>query len=231
MHKLKIAVSCESSLTLLIEEYLNIETPNLKGALLTVENLQKNNIDILIIDDKTNDLDNVLKSLANTEIDIILMGYNINGSSIRNYFKDRLIFDYIEKNNFILLKNILKKYVKVRYSFDKILVSESSSDTLISIHDICYINYDRENRRSIIWTDKKEFYSKKSLSEIEEILEPFENFIRGERSVILNKKRIIYLDYKDEKLGFDNGSSLYLSKKTLKNIRKELKEWNKFIGF
>ncbi len=231
MNRLKIAVSCESSLTILIEEYLDIETINLKGSLLTAENLQKNNIDILIIDDKTKDLKNILNLIGNNDIDVILMGYSINPSELRDFFMNSLIFDYVEKNNFILLKNVLNQYAKKRYKFDKILVSESSSDTLINIEDICYINYDRENRRSIIWTNSKEFYSKKSLSEIEEILDPFENFVRGERSVILNKKRIISLDYRDEKLEFDNGSSLYLSKKTLKNIRKELKEWNKYISF
>lgn len=231
MNNLKVAISCESTLTLLIEEYLNIESINLKGSLLTLEALQKNNIDILIIDDKTENLKDILTSFKNIGVDIILMGYSVNSSDLRGYFKNQLIFDYVEKNNFILLKNIFKTYVKEQYKFDKILVSDSTSDILIDIYEICYINYDRENRRSIIWTNNKEFYSKKSLSEIEEILEPFKYFIRGERSVILNKKRIISLDYRDEKLAFDNGSSLYLSKKTLKNIRKELKEWNKFISF
>lgn len=231
MNNLKVAISCESTLTLLIEEYLNIESINLKGSLLTLEALQKNNIDILIIDDKTENLKDILTSFKNIGVDIILMGYSVNSSDLRGYFKNQLIFDYVEKNNFILLKNIFKTYVKEQYKFDKILVSDSTSDILIDIYEICYINYDRENRRSIIWTNNKEFYSKKSLSEIEKILEPFKYFIRGERSVILNKKRIISLDYRDEKLAFDNGSSLYLSKKTLKNIRKELKEWNKFISF
>lgn len=226
-----IATSCENSLTLLLEEFLDLDTLKVRGSMLNKEHLITNEIELLILDDKTDDLERVLEDFKELPIDIILLGYECKGRDIRNYLKENLIYDYLEKNNFILLKEVINTYFKNRYRAKKILIKDSSLESCIDIEDILYISYDRDNRKSIINTEDNEFYTKKNLGELEELLFPFHIFIRAERGIILNKKRIKHLDYKKEVLIFNNSISIFLSRKTLKNLRKNLDSWDRYIIF
>lgn len=229
MYKLNIAAYCHKNLILLLEEYLDMNLLKLTPDMIDEYTFSKNNIDLILIEDKVEDSQNLLKKFKCLNIDVILLGYSLSGKEVRSLFKSKLIYDYLEKNNFVLLQKILRDLVISKYKSRKVLIKDSCSENCISIDNILFVSYDRENRKSIITSIDDKIYSKKNLSEIEEFLNPYNIFIRAERGIILNKNRIETIDYKEEFIIFDTKEKLFLSRKTLKSLRKNLDSWKNYI--
>ena len=101
---------------------------------------------------------------------------------------------------------------------EKIYIDTNSVKLLVEPKEILYIGYSKIIRKSVIKIDEKEYLSNKSLSEIQALLFKFSEFIRIERSCIINLARIKEINLKEEILIFDNNEILQLSKKILKRV-------------
>ena len=87
----------------------------------------------------------------------------------------------------------------------------------IPINDILYITHDSVSRKSVIVTDYTEFNIAKTLTEMISMVD--DRFIRTHKSCLANKDRIMIMDKKNNKITFDNGTSVNL----LSNNYKETK--------
>ncbi len=102
--------------------------------------------------------------------------------------------------------------------------SEYGEDNIVAINDILSVSYDRNARKSILETQDNVYYSRKNLSEVEDILSNYENFVRIERGMIINMKKVVRINYENGFLGFEGDKKIYYSRLKLKEIRELVKE-------
>jgi len=100
---------------------------------------------------------------------------------------------------------------------NKVILSDSFKDVIIPMEDIEYFSYDRNQKKSFAIVDVNSYFLKKSLTEIEKFMED-SDFIRIERGIILNIKKIKEIDYKEEYVMTNSGQKIYLGRSILKKI-------------
>lgn len=100
---------------------------------------------------------------------------------------------------------------------NKVILSDSFKDVIIPMEDIEYFSYDRNQKKSFAIVDGNSYFLKKSLTEIEKFMED-SDFIRIERGIILNIKKIKEIDYKEEYVMTNSGQKVYLGRSILKKI-------------
>ncbi len=128
-----------------------------------------------------------------------------------------MIFDYIDAESFY---NILGVLSEVEESLKKevLFLKDSNKEIFISINNLNYITYDRISRKAILNCKDKNVSLTKKLSELEFFLSKYDNFIKADRSTIINMKQIESINYKDECVSFLNGEIINLSKNKLKEL-------------
>ena len=89
---------------------------------------------------------------------------------------------------------------------------------LIEPDDILYISYSKVIRKAVIKTVNQEYFTARHLFEIEKLLSKFSEFVRIERSNIVNINRISGINFKEEIVIFDNNETLQLSRRILKKL-------------
>lgn len=115
-------------------------------------------------------------------------------------------------------KFFIEKLDKVKLDKrNKVILSDSFKDVVIPMEDIEYFSYDRNQKKSFVIVDGNSYFLKKSLTEIEKFMED-SDFIRIERGIILNIKKIKEIDYKEEYLMTNSGQKIYLGRSILKKI-------------
>ncbi len=133
--------------------------------------------------------------------------------------------DYISKISFhgrdeyiFFEKFFAEKLDKIRLDKrNKVILSDSFKDVIIPMEDIEYFSYDRNQKKSFAIVDGNSYFLKKSLTEIERFMED-SDFIRIERGIILNIKKIKEIDYKEEYVMTNSGQKIYLGRSILKKI-------------
>ncbi len=130
--------------------------------------------------------------------------------------KNRLEFH--KRDEYIYLENFISVSDEgMVTSKGKIILSDSFKDLVTPLEDIEYFSYDRNLKKSFAIVKGKPYFLRKSLSEIEKAVENT-NFIRVERSVILNIEQIKEIDYKEEYILTNSSEKIYLGKSILKKI-------------
>lgn len=212
----KIAIETDRTLKILLREYFEyefIETKNYE-----IDDILKEGISLLIIDDSIENIESRLKILKKYKIKVILLFLEPDIYILRKYIKENLIFDFLKKSDYRLIEEIID-FINVKNSKkEKIYIDPNSVKLLVEPKEILYIGYSKIIRKSVIKIDEKEYLSNKSLSEIQALLFKFSEFIRIERSCIINLARIKEINLKEEILIFDNNEILQLSKKILKRV-------------
>ncbi|WP_443862866.1 LytTR family transcriptional regulator DNA-binding domain-containing protein [Fusobacterium ulcerans] len=212
----KIAIETDRTLKILLREYFEyefIETKNYE-----IDDILKEGISLLIIDDSIENIESRLKILKKYKIKVILLFLEPDIYILRKYIKENLIFDFLKKSDYRLIEEIID-FINVKNSKkEKIYIDTNSVKLLVEPKEILYIGYSKIIRKSVIKIDEKEYLSNKSLSEIQALLFKFSEFIRIERSCIINLARIKEINLKEEILIFDNNEILQLSKKILKRV-------------
>lgn len=212
----KIAIETDRTLKILLREYFEyefIETKNYE-----IDDILKEGISLLIIDDSIENIESRLKILKKYKIKVILLFLEPDIYILRKYIKENLIFDFLKKSDYRLIEEIID-FINVKNSKkEKIYIDTNSVKLLVEPKEILYIGYSKIIRKSVIKIDEKEYLSNKSLSEIQALLFKFSEFIRIERSCIINLARIKEINLKEEILIFDNNEVLQLSKKILKRV-------------
>lgn len=230
MKEINIAVVNDESLKIVMEEFLGkkiffyeYKTEKSENILSAME---EDIIDIIVVDKELYNIKNTLEILKNSNIRVIYAGFNTPVKEIKKYLKNGYIFDYIEKSEFTEIEEILKNIKWKGKKKKKIVFSgENSIETVIEVEKIYHIYYDRISRKSVVATENGEFYSKKNMSEMEELFSNYETFARIDRGTIVNTDRIVEIDYRNEFIRFDNMKKIGVGSKSLKSFRKEIYLW------
>ena len=131
------------------------------------------------------------------------------------------VFDFIEK--FQDMENRLEKDIKLILSkkADKKLlkIKGNHADVEIYMRNILYILRDKEERKSIIYTDTDDVTFKVSNSLIDLLDRLDSRFVQTHKSCIANKNRMVERNYAKGHFVLDNGKKVdYLSRKYRKGI-------------
>lgn len=134
------------------------------------------------------------------------------------------VFDFIEK--FQDMENRLEKDIKLILSkkADKKLlkIKGNHADVEIYMRNILYILRDKEERKSIIYTDTDDVTFKVSNSLIDLLDRLDSRFVQTHKSCIANKNRMVERNYAKGYFILDNGKKIdYLSRKYRKGIDEE----------
>lgn len=123
------------------------------------------------------------------------------------------------RDEYIFLEKLLiEKQDRIKLDKrNKVILSDSFKDVIIPMEDIEYFSYDRNQKKSFAIVDGNSYFLKKSLTEIEKFMED-SDFIRIERGIILNIKKIKEIDYKEEYVMTNSGQKIYLGRSILKKI-------------
>ena len=134
------------------------------------------------------------------------------------------VLDFIEK--FQDMENRLEKDIKLILSkkADKKLlkIKGNHADVEIYMRNILYILRDKEERKSIIYTDTDDVTFKVSNSLIDLLDRLDSRFVQTHKSCIANKNRMVERNYAKGYFILDNGKKVdYLSRKYRKGIDEE----------
>lgn len=186
------------------------------------EKLKKDIIlDAVIIDINTENIDKKLHEYYNLNIPIILLIGEEDSINMRKYFVNRIIKDYVLRNNLEQLGESLSFHGKSCSQFINIFLKDSCRTGIIKAEEIEYINYSSISRETEFHLKGNKIFSiKRKFSEIEKIQEKIQNFIKLERGMIINLSLVSFLNYREEKIVFKSGDFLYLSRLKLKKLEK-----------
>lgn len=203
-------------------------SPKNLGLLSSIADIENNSIlyvtknlykyDLIIMESNQQELNTYLDIAKKAGKKIVLWGEGIKPSTLRYYLKEDIIYDYIDADSCLNLIGIINK-VEEEGRRDIINISDSCKEIFLSLNKLHYITYDRVNRKTILnYGDKKVTLTKK-LTELEFCLQPYGNFIKADRSTIVNTHLIEGINYKEESLVFQSGESISISKNKLKELR------------
>ena len=189
--------------------------------------------DLIIIDIKTQNIDKKLSEYYSLNIPVILLIGIEDSINMRKYFVNRMIRDYVLRDDFVQLKESINFHKKTQPEFSNIFLKDCCRTGIIKINDIEYISYSSVTRETEFHLVKnKVFCIKKKFYEVEKLQEKIKNFIKLERGIIINSSLVNFINYKEEKIIFKTGKVLYLNKLKLKKLEEHLKykdAWNFFL--
>lgn len=171
--------------------------------------------DILITDNNIFNKENINISIFNK---IIIFSDRIDTDFFIKYKTLKNKLEFHKRDEYIYLENFIKE--NNNFSFlpqNKIILSDSFKELITPIKNIEYFSYDRNLKKSFAVVMGKAYFLRKSLTEIENIVEN-SNFVRVERSIILNIEQIKEIDYKEEYILTKSDQKIYLGKQILKKI-------------
>lgn len=218
MNSIGVAVVGDKSLYILLKELADYNFKYFDINEIDVSELKKENIFYVVIDDGDEIYKKIIPELRIAGFKIILTSYEADSEVLRDFLKKNLIDDYLKKENYSNLIEMIEKIENERYSV-LILKNEYGEDTIINIEDIFCVSYDRNSRKSILETEDSIFYSRKNLSEVENIFSKYNIFIRIERGMIINVKKVYRINYDDGFIEFYKNKKIYYSRSKLKEIR------------
>ena len=213
---IRIALEVEDALQTLLKEYFEYEFISTKDY--NFQKIYSEHFDLAILDSVHENLENRLWEYKSKEIKVILLATFFDIMILRNLLHKKLIYDFLNKRDYVYIDEILENIANENERNAELCIEDSFVKTFVSINDIIYITYSRYTRKSCVRLyNGNEFLSKNNLVEIEDILSPYPEFSRIERSNIVNLNRIKQINYKKEVLIFDSDEILQLSKRTLKH--------------
>ena len=195
--------------------YLLKETTSIK--IEKLENYKEKNYEecILITDNNIFSVKNMDISLFNKTI---IFSDRIDTEFFIKYKNSKNQLEFHKRDEYIYLENFTEKENIFSFSSqNKVILSDSFKELITPIKNIEYFSYDRNLKKSFAVVMGKAYFLRKSLTEIEKIVENT-NFIRVERSIILNIEQIKEIDYKEEYILTKSEEKIYLGKSILKKI-------------
>lgn len=132
-------------------------------------------------------------------------------------FKDKIFFH--KREEYIYLEDFVKNINSEELINEdkRIILSDSFKEFVTFLKNIEYFSYDRNMKKSFAVVEGKQYFLRRSLSDIESIIKN-KNFVRVERSIILNVNQIKEIDYKEEFIITNGNQRIYLGKNILKKI-------------
>ena len=212
----RIALEIDRNLEILLREYYEYDFINTVNY--EVHDILKEDITLLIMDDSDKNAELRLKLLKKYNIKVLFLSSDFDIQILRKYIRENLIFDFLKKKDYQMIEEIIDFINTQNNIKNKLYIDTSSMKVLVEPDDILYISYSKVIRKAVIKTRNQEYFTTRHLFEIEGLLSDFSEFVRIERSNIVNINRISGINFKEEILIFDNNEILQLSRRILKKL-------------
>lgn len=222
----KIGIEMDLSLQEILEELTDLEFHPIDRVI----KYEIENIEVAIIDIRSQLFEEKISYFKNKGVPIILLcSKEDNFKKIKTYFKKNIIYDCIYRDEYFEIEKSLEEiFEKEEEKQDtslikEILINDSYYKAIIKLEEIIYIDYCRISRKTGIKIKDGTFYSsKKGFSEVEDKLKNFCCFIKLERGTLVNKNLLKEIDYKNEKIIFEGGQTLFVSRAKIKFLEEIL---------
>ena len=157
---------------------------------------------------------------------IIIFTNKLDVEFLNYLIENNIAFNAYKKEKYVFIGDYIKKKTDEREKPEskRIKISDLTREAYLNLDSILYFSYDRYIKKSFAKTEKDIFYSRMGLGEIEEELKESRKFQRAERSFIVNTEKILYINFKDEYIKFENGEIIYMGRKKLKEISEQMEE-------
>ncbi|MBC2850965.1 LytTR family transcriptional regulator DNA-binding domain-containing protein [Cetobacterium sp. 8H] len=222
----KIGIEIDISLQEILEELTDLEFYSIEKII----KYEIENIEVVILDIKNPEFEEKIKFFNKKRIPIILLcSRDDNFRKIKSYFKNRLIYDCVYRDDYFEIEKSLEEIFENKAEkqdpefIREIVINDSYYKAIISLDEIIYIDYCRISRKTGIKIKDGTLYSsKKGFSEVEDKLKSFSYFIKLERGTLINKNLLKEIDYKNEKITFKGGQTLFVSRAKIKFLEEIL---------
>lgn len=157
---------------------------------------------------------------------IIIFTNKLDVELLNDLMENSIIFNAYKKEKYVFITEYLNNNTAKKENKEpkRIKISDLTREAYLDPNDILYFSYDRYIKKSFAKTEKDIFYSRTGLGEIGEKLKESGKFQRVERSFIVNTEKILYINFKDEYVKFENGEIIYVGRKKLKEISEKMDE-------
>lgn len=183
-----------------------------------LEDISDDAVSAVVLDRTVYKIKETLRKIKATGIKSVLCDNYTDYKILKDLLKENLIVDYFEKSEYKSIVEIFEKLKNMKNpKADKIFVKDGTGGIIIKRDDIIKIYYERETKKSIIYTGAREIKIRKYLQDIEELLSEYPEFIRADRGTILNTSRI--MEMSEEQIVFDNGTKEFFNRQVIKLVR------------
>ncbi|MBC2856977.1 LytTR family transcriptional regulator [Cetobacterium sp. 2A] len=211
---IKIGIDVDNNLKVLLSDVLNYDFIDIRQ-----KDILPGEIDLLVIDINSIDLEEKISTYFNLNISIIILLGKENIREMREFFLKGIVKDCILRQDIFELEESIQTQINITYGHTSFYLSDTYKRALVEFSDVNYITYSSTTRKTEFHLKRNEIFSiKRNFSEVEERLMLTKTFFKLDRGTIINISLIKFLDYKEEQIVFKTGEFIYTSKMKLKEL-------------
>lgn len=209
-----LGIDVDNNLKIILNEVISYKCIDLRK---NSDEIQ--NVDIIIIDSKTENIDEKLIEYKKRNLKVIALVGENETREMRRLFLSNLVDDCLIRKDIFELEECIHHLEKKESNITSFYLFDSFKRGIYSFSEINYITYSSISRRTEFHLTNSEIFDiKKNFSEVEEKIIYTNIFYKLDRGTIINIKLVEVLDYKEEIIVFKNKEFIYTSKLKLKEL-------------
>ena len=209
-----LGIDVDNNLKIILTEIIPYKCIDLRKEVKELEN-----IDVIIIDSKTEALEEKLIEYKKRDLKIIALVGENDTREMRRLFLSNLVDDCIVRKDIFELEEYIQQLEKKDTKITAFYLFDSFKRGIYNFSEINYITYSSISRRTEFHLVNSEIFDiKKNFSEVEEKITHTNIFYKLDRGTIINLDLIEVLDFKEEIIIFKNKEFIYTSKSKLKEL-------------
>lgn len=209
-----LGIDVDNNLKIILNEVISYKCIDLRK---NSDEIQ--NVDVIIIDSKTENIDEKLIEYKKRNLKVIALVGENETREMRRLFLSNLVDDCLIRKDIFELEECIHHLEKKESNITSFYLFDSFKRGIYSFSEINYITYSSISRRTEFHLTNSEIFDiKKNFSEVEEKIIYTNIFYELDRGTIINIKLVEVLDYKEEIIVFKNKEFIYTSKLKLKEL-------------
>lgn len=209
-----LGIDVDNNLKIILNEVISYKCIDLRK---NSDEIQ--NVDVIIIDSKTENIDEKLIEYKKRNLKVIALVGENETREMRRLFLSNLVDDCLIRKDIFELEECIHHLEKKESNITSFYLFDSFKRGIYSFSEINYITYSSISRRTEFHLTNSEIFDiKKNFSEVEEKIIYTNIFYKLDRGTIINIKLVEVLDYKEEIIVFKNKEFIYTSKLKLKEL-------------
>ena len=209
-----LGIDVDNNLKIILNEVISYKCIDLRK---NSDEIQ--NVDAIIIDSKTENIDEKLIEYKKRNLKVIALVGENETREMRRLFLSNLVDDCLIRKDIFELEECIHHLEKKESNITSFYLFDSFKRGIYSFSEINYITYSSISRRTEFHLTNSEIFDiKKNFSEVEEKIIYTNIFYKLDRGTIINIKLVEVLDYKEEIIVFKNKEFIYTSKLKLKEL-------------
>ncbi|MCQ8213024.1 LytTR family transcriptional regulator DNA-binding domain-containing protein [Cetobacterium somerae] len=209
-----LGIDVDNNLKIILTEIISYKYIDLRKEVKELES-----IDVIIIDSKTEALEEKLIEYKKRDLKIIALVGENDTREMRRLFLSNLVDDCIVRKDIFELEEYIQQLEKKDIKITAFYLFDSFKRGIYNFSEINYITYSSISRRTEFHLVNSEIFDiKKNFSEVEEKITHTNIFYKLDRGTIINLNLIEVLDFKEEIIIFKNKEFIYTSKSKLKEL-------------